>query len=82
MSEAPRVLLVGATGLIGRTIIARSPALTGVILQGVARREIPFGEGVRMELVLAESDACARALTESVSAASSGPIRGCWARAA
>ncbi|KLE35214.1 NAD-dependent epimerase/dehydratase family protein [Aurantiacibacter luteus] len=57
MSEDLRVLLVGATGLIGRTIIARSPALSGIILQGVARREIPFGEGVRMELVLAESDA-------------------------
>jgi uncharacterized protein YbjT (DUF2867 family) len=50
------VLLVGATGLIGRTIIARSPDLDDIILQGLARREIPFPPGVRMELVLAESD--------------------------
>lgn len=56
MSEERRVLLVGATGLIGRTIIARSPDLDNVILQGVARREIPFPPGTRMELVLAESD--------------------------
>jgi len=55
MSEARRVLLVGATGLIGRTIIARSPDLQDVILQGLARREIPFPLGVRMELVLAPS---------------------------
>ena len=52
----PRVLLVGATGLIGRTIIARSPALSDIVLQGLARREIPFAPGTRIELVLAESD--------------------------
>ncbi len=56
MSEPRRVLLVGATGLIGRTIIARSPDLPDISLQGLARREIPFPPGVRMELVLAESD--------------------------
>ncbi|MCB2065559.1 MAG: NAD-dependent epimerase/dehydratase family protein [Erythrobacter sp.] len=56
MSEPLRVLLVGATGLIGRTIIARSPSLAGITLQGLARREIPFPPGTRMELVLAESD--------------------------
>ncbi|MEL1249840.1 NAD-dependent epimerase/dehydratase family protein [Aurantiacibacter gilvus] len=55
MSEPLRVLLVGATGLIGRTIIARSPQLQGIKLQGLARREIPFAKGTRMELVLAES---------------------------
>ncbi len=57
MSENRRILLVGATGLIGRTIIARSPDLADITLQGVARREISFPEGVRMELVLAESEA-------------------------
>lgn len=56
MSEPLRVLLVGATGLIGRTIIARSPDLSAVTLQGLARREIPFPAGTRMELVLADSD--------------------------
>ncbi|MWV29467.1 NAD-dependent epimerase/dehydratase family protein [Aurantiacibacter rhizosphaerae] len=57
MSENRRILLVGATGLIGRTIIERSPDLDNITLQGVARREIDFPEGVRMELVLAQSDA-------------------------
>lgn len=56
MSDARRILLLGATGLIGRTIIERSPDLHDIILQGVARREIAFPKGTRMELVLAESE--------------------------
>lgn len=56
MSEPRRILLVGATGLVGRTIIERSPDLEGIALQGLARREIPFPAGVRMELVLANSE--------------------------
>lgn len=56
MSDPRRILLVGATGLVGRTIIERSPDLKGIALQGIARREIPFPPGTRMELVLAESD--------------------------
>ena len=55
-TEPRRILLVGATGLIGRAIIARSADLADVILQGVSRREIAFPEGVRMELVLAEAE--------------------------
>lgn len=66
MSEPRRILLVGATGLIGRTIIERSPSLDDIILQGVARREIPFPEGTRMELVLAESDAWPQIVTQLV----------------
>lgn len=64
MSDARRVLLVGATGLIGRTIIARSPDIADVQLQGLARREIPFPPGVRMELVLADSEQWAGIITE------------------
>ncbi|KLI63220.1 NAD(P)H-binding protein [Aurantiacibacter marinus] len=50
-----RVLLVGATGLIGRSIIARTAGLTHIALQGLARREMTFPEGARMELVLADT---------------------------
>lgn len=59
MSEAgpakKRILLVGATGLVGRSIIARTPQLPQVALQGLARREMEFPEGARMELVLADT---------------------------
>ena len=50
-----RVLLVGATGLVGRSVIARLPDAPQIALQGLARREIAFPDGVRMELVLADS---------------------------
>jgi len=66
MSDPRRILLVGATGLIGRTIIARSPELSGIALQGLARREIPFPPGVRMELVLADSDEWPGIITQLV----------------
>ncbi|VVT19443.1 NAD-dependent epimerase/dehydratase family protein [Erythrobacter sp. EC-HK427] len=49
-----RVLLVGATGLVGRSVIARTPHTPQVALQGLARREMDFPDGVRMELVLAD----------------------------
>ncbi|RJY08229.1 NAD(P)H-binding protein [Aurantiacibacter aquimixticola] len=56
MSENIRALLVGATGLIGRTVIARSPDLRGLVLQALARREMKFPQGARIELVLAPSE--------------------------
>ncbi|WAT18772.1 NAD-dependent epimerase/dehydratase family protein [Aurantiacibacter sp. MUD11] len=66
MSEPRRILLVGATGLVGRTIIAQSPHLQGIVLQGLARREIPFPRGTRMELVLAESEEWPGIITQLV----------------
>jgi len=50
-----RILLVGATGLIGRSVIARTPDMPDVTLQGLARREMEFPNGARMELVLADN---------------------------
>lgn len=56
MIPSRRVLLVGATGLVGRNIIARTAHLPQLALQGLSRREIAFPEGARMELVLADSE--------------------------
>ncbi|WP_271077439.1 NAD(P)H-binding protein [Aurantiacibacter sp. MUD61] len=60
MSEAvatrKRVLLVGATGLVGRNVIARSIDMPKLALQGLARSEMQFPDGARMELVLADSE--------------------------
>ncbi len=49
-----RILLVGATGLIGRTLIGRTPELHDIAIQGLARREMEFPKGARVELVLAD----------------------------
>ncbi|RPF72847.1 NAD-dependent epimerase/dehydratase family protein [Aurantiacibacter spongiae] len=56
MSDFGRVLLVGATGLVGRAILTRSIDLPKIRLQALARREIPLPRGARMELVLADAE--------------------------
>jgi uncharacterized protein YbjT (DUF2867 family) len=47
------VLLVGATGLIGREVIACRREKTGLHLMGLARREMPLPRGQHMEMLLA-----------------------------
>ena len=48
-----RIGLVGATGLIGRTLIQISSAGEVARMVGIARREIEMPEGARMELFVA-----------------------------
>ncbi len=48
-----RVLLVGATGLVGREVIARGRDVPGLSLLALARREVPLPRGGRMEMMLA-----------------------------
>lgn len=55
-ADTKRVLLVGATGLVGRNVIARTPEMPQLALQGLARSEMEFPEGARMELVLADNE--------------------------
>ena len=56
MSEPVRIALVGATGLVGRTIITTTSAEAAgqIKLIGVARREMQLPKGVRMEMVIAD----------------------------
>lgn len=49
-----RIGLVGATGLIGRTLIQISSAGEVARMVGIARREIEMPEGARMELFVAD----------------------------
>ena len=51
-----RIGLVGATGLIGRTLIETSSASDVARIVGIARREIDMPEGARMELFVAETE--------------------------
>ena len=51
-----RIGLVGATGLIGRTLIEISSAGEVARMVGIARREIEMPEGARMELFVAETE--------------------------
>ena len=56
MSERGPVhmVLVGATGLVGREIMARSGAHPDIRLTAIARREVPLPEGARMEMIIAD----------------------------
>lgn len=49
-----RIALVGATGLIGRTIIEVASAGDEARIVGIARREAPLPPGARMEMFIAE----------------------------
>lgn len=56
MSEQTRVVLVGATGLIGRAVMAEAVGRPDVHLVAVARRETPLPKGARMELLLSDTE--------------------------
>ena len=71
MSERPRrILLVGATGLVGRAVIARGRTLPGLALMALARRAVPLGRGGHVEMLLAPpeswGDAIARMHPDAV----------------
>jgi len=51
-----RIALVGATGLVGREVIARASAGDEARIVGIARREAPLPPGARMEMFVAEPD--------------------------
>lgn len=51
-----RIALVGATGLIGRSVMEAVIGRQDVRLTGVARREGVLPQGVRMEMFVAEPD--------------------------
>ncbi|MBX7495522.1 NAD(P)H-binding protein [Qipengyuania sp. 6B39] len=54
MSETIRILLVGATGLIGGKVMEACVGREDVRLSAIARREAPLPQGIRMELFVAE----------------------------
>ncbi|MDG5748841.1 NAD(P)H-binding protein [Qipengyuania sp. XHP0207] len=54
MSDALRLLLVGATGLIGGKVMEACVGREDVRLSAIARREAPLPQGARMELFVAD----------------------------
>lgn len=54
MSETIRIALLGATGLIGRTVMEACVGREDVRLTGIARREIKLPAGIRMEMFVAD----------------------------
>ncbi|MBB4613741.1 NAD(P)H-binding protein [Novosphingobium taihuense] len=56
MSDQTRVVLVGATGLIGRAVMAEAVARPDIHLVAVARREVSLPKGARMEMLLSDTE--------------------------
>ncbi|MDP4574678.1 NAD(P)H-binding protein [Qipengyuania sp. G39] len=54
MSDALRILLVGATGLIGGKVMEACVGREDMRLSAIARREAQLPKGIRMELFVAE----------------------------
>jgi len=54
MSDALRIVLVGATGLIGGKVMEACVGREDVRLSAIARREAHLPKGIRMELFVAE----------------------------
>ncbi len=56
MSDPMRIVLVGATGLIGRSLIELVSPREDARITGIARRETRLPHGARMEMFVAETD--------------------------
>jgi uncharacterized protein YbjT (DUF2867 family) len=54
MSETRRVLLVGATGLVGTRVMQECVGRSDVRLIALTRREAPMPKGARMEMLVAD----------------------------
>ncbi|MGY8974020.1 MAG: NAD(P)H-binding protein [Sphingomonadales bacterium] len=54
MSDAVRIALIGATGLVGSSVIGQCVGREDLHLTGIARREAALPRGIRMELFVAE----------------------------
>ena len=69
MSDPVRMVLVGATGLIGTTLIARAVGRDDYRLTAIARREVALPPGARMELLVAEPAKWGEAIAASAASA-------------
>jgi uncharacterized protein YbjT (DUF2867 family) len=54
MSKPTRIALVGATGLIGMSLIRLAVNRPDIRIIGISRREVPLPPGARMEVLVAE----------------------------
>lgn len=62
MSDQTRIVLVGATGLIGQAVMAEAVGRADIHLVAVARREVPLPKGARMEMLLSDTSHWADAI--------------------
>lgn len=81
MSEQLRICLVGATGLVGRTLIEQAVGRWDLRIVGVARREMPLPKGARMEMLIAPVDGWPDAIAASGASVMVCVLGTTWAKA-
>jgi uncharacterized protein YbjT (DUF2867 family) len=64
MSEPHRVLLVGATGLVGTRVMEQCVDREDYRLLALSRREAPLPKGARMEMMVADLEGWERAIAD------------------
>lgn len=64
MSEPPRVLLAGASGLVGSHVMQIAVEHPWLRLVALTRREVPMPRGVRMEMLVAETGGWTEAVAQ------------------
>jgi uncharacterized protein YbjT (DUF2867 family) len=62
MSRQTRIALVGASGLVGMSLIRLAVERTDIRVIAIARREIPLPKGARMEVLVADPENWADAI--------------------
>lgn len=62
MSDVRRIVLVGATGMVGQQVIAAAVDRPDVRLMAVSRREVPLPPGARMEVLVSDTSHWADAI--------------------
>lgn len=62
MSKVTRIALVGASGLIGSSLIRLAVGRPDIRIVAISRREIPLPPGARMEVLVAETSGWADAI--------------------
>ena len=73
MATARRtVILVGATGMVGRAVMARAVGRDAIRLHAIARREVALPQGARMEMLLADPAHWPAAIAVSGAASGAG----------
>jgi uncharacterized protein YbjT (DUF2867 family) len=65
MSEVVRICLVGATGLVGTTLINEAVDRADVRIVGIARREVELPAGARMEMLVGETSGWPAAIAQT-----------------
>lgn len=65
MSEPTRIALVGATGLVGTSLIRLAVGRSDIRIVGIARREVALPPGARMEMLIAPPENWADAIAAS-----------------